>query len=111
MRVVGGNDKLNLDLVRSVKINCTCTGNSFEGTCFVVCRFRRDCVSISFGMFKPRSCVDFAEIVCRFRQVFIEVRLRFEKSSPRWRIIGREEIKEIQEDSTETESQKERERY
>ena len=29
----------------------------------------RDRVSISSGARKPRSCVDFAEIVCRFRQV------------------------------------------
>ena len=35
----------------------------------VVCRFRRDRVSISSGARKLRSCVDFAEIVCRFRQV------------------------------------------
>jgi len=35
----------------------------------IVCRFRRDRVSISTGARKPRSCVDFAEIVCRFRQV------------------------------------------
>ena len=35
----------------------------------IVCRFRRDRVSILTGARKPRSCVDFAEIVCRFRQV------------------------------------------
>ena len=29
----------------------------------------RDRVSISSGVRKPRSCVDFAEIVCRFHQV------------------------------------------
>ena len=62
----------------------------------------RDHVSIS-----PRSCVDFAEIVCRFRPErasrdrvsispgdrleFIENRLRFEKSSPRWRIVRKRE--------------------
>ena len=28
-------------------------------------------------------------------------RLRFEKSSPRWRIVGREEIEEMEEGSTE----------
>ena len=43
---------------------------------------------------KPRSCVDFAEIVCRFRQVIdwgtLEIGSDLEKSSPRWRIIGRE---------------------
>ena len=60
---------------------------------------RRDPVSIS-----PRSCIDFvrsaqAEIVCRFRRdrvsispgdrlEFVGDRLRFEKSSPRWRIVG-----------------------
>jgi len=49
----------------------------------IMCRFRRDRVSISSRTLKPRSCVDFAEIVRRFRQVFIGVRLRFEKSSPR----------------------------
>ena len=30
---------------------------------------RRDRVSISSRALKPRSCVDFAEIVCQFRQV------------------------------------------
>ena len=35
----------------------------------IVCRFRRDRVSISSGALKPRSCVDFAKIVSRFRQV------------------------------------------
>ena len=61
----------------------------------------RDRVSIS-----PRSYVDFvwsaqAKIVCRFRRdrvsispgdrlEFVGDRLRFEKSSPRWRIVGRE---------------------
>ena len=59
----------------------------------------RDRVSIS-----PRSCVDFvrsaqAEIVCRFcrdrmsispsdKLEFVGDRLRFGKSSPRWRIVG-----------------------
>ena len=68
---------------------------------------------------KLRSCVNFVrsaqvEIVCRFRRdrvsisqgdrlEFIGDRLRFEKSSPRWRIVGREEIDEVEEDSTETE--------
>ena len=62
---------------------------------------RRDRVSIS-----SRSCVDFIEIGCRFRPErssrdrvsispgdrleFVRDRLRFEKSSPRWRIIGKE---------------------
>ena len=62
---------------------------------------RRDHVSIL-----PRSCVDFVrsaqgEIVCRFRRdrvsispgdrlEFVGDRLRFEKSSPRWRIVGRD---------------------
>ena len=36
----------------------------------------RDRVSISSGVRKPRSCVDFAEIVCRFRQV-IDWRVRW----------------------------------
>ena len=53
--------------------------------------------------------------------MFVEVRLRFEKSSPRWRIVGREEIrgdkiyrksflKLIERDSVETKRQNERER-
>ena len=68
VRVAGGNDKLNLDLVRSVEINCTCAGQVK-----IVCRFRSerssgDRVSISPG--------DILE--------FVGVRLRFEKSSPRW---------------------------
>ena len=68
----------------------------------------RDRVSISSGARKPRSCVDFAEIVCRFRQVIdwgtLEIGSDFRKSSPRWRIVGREEIEEMEEmeeDSTE----------
>ena len=65
VRVAGGNDKHNLDLVGLVKINCMCVGDSFEGTSFV-CWPSRDRVSIL-----PRSCVDSvlsaqAEIVCRF---------------------------------------------
>jgi len=63
------------------------------GQVMIVCRFAQYRVSISSGKLKPRSCVDFAQIVCQFRQVFIGVWLRFEKFSPRWRIIGREEIK------------------
>ena len=35
------------------------------------------------------------------RLEFVEDRLRFEKSSTTWRIIGREEIEEIEEGSTE----------
>ena len=53
----------------------------------------QDRVSISFGVLKLISCVDFSKIMYRFRQVFIGVRLRFEKYSPRWRIVGREEIR------------------
>ena len=68
--VAGGDDKLKLDLVRLLKINCTCTGDSFEGTDFVC-------------WLKLISYADFAEIVCRFRQVFVGVQLRFGKSSPR----------------------------
>ena len=41
------------------------------------------------------SSVGQVEIVCRFGQMFVRVQLRFEKSSPRWRFIGREEIEEI----------------
>ena len=48
MRVTGGDNKLNLDLMRSVENNCTCTGDSFEGTGFV-CWSSRDRVSISPG--------------------------------------------------------------
>jgi len=78
---------------------------------------RRDCVSISL-----RSCVDFvrstqAEIVCRFRRYrvsilpgdrleFIGDRLRFEKSSLRWRIVRREEIEEMEKGSTEIRRQR-----
>jgi len=73
-------------------------------------------------VYAGRSCVDFirsaqAEIVCQFRQKFIGVQLRFEKSSLRWRIVEREENKYIKEfftligrDSAEIGSQKERER-
>jgi len=65
VRVAGGNNKLNLDLMRSVEINCTCVGDLFEGICFVWWP-SQDRVSIL-----PRSCVDFilgaqAEIVCQF---------------------------------------------
>ena len=60
VRLQVATTKLNLDMVRSVKINCTCIGDSFEGTCFV-CWPSRDRVSISFGVHKPRSCVDFAK--------------------------------------------------
>ena len=73
MRVTGGSDKLNLNPVRSVEINCTCAGDSFKGTGFV-CWPSRDRVSILSG-----------DIL-----VFVGVRLRFEKSSPRWRIVGRD---------------------
>jgi len=52
----------------------------------IVCRSRsRVCVSISWR----RSCVNLVpETVCRpwSRVGFIDIRLRFEKSSPRWRI-------------------------
>ena len=43
----------------------------------IVCRFRRDRVLISPRALKPRSCVDFAEIVCRFRQVIYWSSLEF----------------------------------
>ena len=83
-----------LDLMKSAKINCMCTGDSFEETGFI-CWPSRDRVSIS-----PRSCVNFvrsaqAEIVCQFHQMFVGVQLIFEKSSAMWRIIRKEEIKEI----------------
>jgi len=35
------------------------------------------------------------------RLEFVEDRLKFEKSSPRWRIVGKEEIEEMKEGSTE----------
>jgi len=60
VRVAGGEDKLNLDLVRSVEINYTCAGDSFEGTGFVGWP-SRDRVSISL-----RSCVDFARCSLEF---------------------------------------------
>ena len=81
--VAGSNDKLNLDLVRSVEINCTCTSNSFEGTGFVYWSSRDRVsisprsLSISFRALKPRSCVDFAEIVCRFCQMIYWSSLEF----------------------------------
>ena len=40
--------------------------------------------------------------------MFVRVRLRFEKSSPRWEIVGREEIEKIEEGSTEIGRQRER---
>jgi len=80
--VAWGDDKLNLDQVWLVKINCTYAGDSFWRNRF-------------FLLAKSRSCVNFAEIACRFRQKFVGVRFGFEKSSPRWRIIGIEGIKEI----------------
>ena len=79
---------------------------SSVGQAEIVCRFRRDRVSISLRSLKSRSCVNFAKIVCRFRQVFVGVRLRFRKSSPRWRIIGREKIEEIEAVSTEVRNQR-----
>ena len=93
MRVASGDDKLSLDLVRSVEINCTYAGDSFEGK-DLDCWPSRDRVSISPGALK-------AEIVCRLRRervsispgdilVFAGVRLSFVKSSPKWRIVGRE---------------------
>jgi len=102
VRVASSYDKLILDLIRSVDINCTYACDSFEGTDFVYWP-SQDRVSISL-----RSCVNFtrsaqAEILRRFRRdrvsispgdivEFIGVRLRFGNYSPRWRIVGREEI-------------------
>jgi len=40
------------------------------------------------------------------RLEFFGDRLRFEKSSPRWRIVRREEIEEMEEGSTEIERQR-----
>ena len=64
--------------------------------------FSRDCWATDS---KPRSCVNFAEIVCRFRRDRVSIssgdrlgyvrnRLRFweKKSSPRWRIVGKREF-------------------
>jgi len=53
-RFASGDDKLNLDLVWSLKINCMCAADLF-------CRNRFRLLA------KSRSCVDFTEIVCRFR--------------------------------------------
>ena len=44
------------------------------------------------------------------RLKFVGDQLRYGKSSPRWRIEGREEIEETSEDSTEIENQKEQKR-
>ena len=90
VRVTGGNDKLSLDLLRSVEINCTCTGDSFEGTGFV-CWPSQDRVLIL-----PRSCVDSARRYIRVRW----------SSAQSWNIITelefvrRKEIDEVEEDST-----------
>jgi len=50
-----------------------CTGGSFLqepisslGQVEIMCQFRRDCVSISFGALKPRSHVDFARCSLEF---------------------------------------------
>ena len=63
MKVAGGNDKLNLDLVRSMEINYTCTGDSFEGTSFV-CWPSRDRVSIS-----PGDVLEFVGVQLRFKNL------------------------------------------
>ena len=56
---------------------------------------------------KPRSCANFAEIVCRFRRLeFVGDRLRFEKSSPRWRITGERGDRGVEEGSTKIENQR-----
>ena len=47
-----------------------------------------------FVLKEPVSSVGQVEILCRFRQMFVGVRPRFEKSSPRWRIVGKK-IEEI----------------
>ena len=60
MRVAGGDEKLNLDLARSVEINYTCAGDSFEGTSFV-CWPSRVRVLISL-----RACVDFTKCSLEF---------------------------------------------
>ena len=85
---------------------------SSVGQAEIVCRFRRDRVSISLRSLKSRSCVNFAKIVCRFRQVFVGVRLRFRKSSVFTDVENyrEREIKKIEEDSAEIRSQRERER-
>jgi len=81
VKAVGGNDKLSFDLVRSVEINCTYTGDSFEETGFV-CWPSRDRVSISFGaLSRDRVSISSGDIL-----IFVGVRLRFEKSSQRWRL-------------------------
>jgi len=92
----------------------------------IVCQFHRDRVSILFGVHKPRSFIDFTEIVCRFRsehssrdRVSISSRscvdfarwyIRVRWSSVQiWKIftevefVGRDKIEEIEEDSTEME--------
>ena len=77
-RVASGDDKLNYGLNQSfgscvsVEINCKCAlmirlkpVGPF-GQVEIVCRFRRDRLSISFGALKPRSCVDFARCSLEF---------------------------------------------
>ena len=56
-------------------------------------------MSISSGALKPRSCVDFAEIVCRFRQVIdwgsLEIGSDFRKNLRRGgELLERENIAE-----------------
>ena len=83
----------HLKSIVSVCWRFVCNQFRLFGQVEIVCRFRGDRVSISSGALKPKSCVDFTEIVCRFRQVFVGVRLRFEKSSLKWRIVGSEKTK------------------
>ena len=70
MRVSGGDGTLNMNVVRSVEINCMCTRLeeqvSSVGQVEIVCRFRRVRVSILFRALKPRSCVDFARCSLEF---------------------------------------------
>ena len=105
-RVSSGDNKLNLDLVRSVKMNCKYAANSFKGTGFrllaklrscvnfveIVCQFRSERSSRNRVFISPRSCVDFARCSLEFGS-------DFEKFSPTWRIVGRE-ILLIQQSST-----------
>jgi len=89
MRVAGGDDKLNLNLIRKSTVRVLAIRLkehiSSVGQVKIMCRFRRDRVSIL-----PDDILE-----------FVRVWFRFEKSSTRWRIVRRGEIEEMEEGSTE----------
>ena len=74
VRVADSDDKLNL-----VGVNCTYTGDSFEGTSFVcwsnrdhvdfteiMCRFHSERLNRDRVSILPRSCVNFARCSLKF---------------------------------------------